>query len=50
MATDQEKLEEIKQILVDADLFAGGCMRMDYQDGHILADYVEKALKVLDAD
>lgn len=47
MATDQEKLAQIKELLEDADSFAGGCMRMDGQEAHILADYVEKALKIL---
>ena len=45
--TDQEKLARAKQLLENADSFAGCCMRMDGQDAYILADYVEKALKIL---
>lgn len=50
MATDQEKLEEVKQILDRANSHILCCCGMREEDGLILSDYVEKALKVLDAD
>ncbi len=48
MATDQEKLQEVKQILDQAQCHMDGCCGMIEQDGLILADYVEKALKIFD--
>ncbi len=48
MATDQEKLEEIKQLLDQAQSHFLACYSMREEDAFILAEYVEKALKVLD--